>query len=70
MFLIYITLFIQRVYFISPEKKTNYSLMQMFQLLSAGKYLHNPQQMFLMMDMPRAGDALSLINKNIRYAKG
>ncbi|MGJ7760848.1 DUF5445 family protein [Escherichia coli] len=49
MFLIYITLlFIQRVYFISSEKKLTIHIVQMFQLLSQAFY---NLKMFLMMDM-------------------
>ncbi|HAI2424322.1 TPA: YncH family protein [Escherichia coli] len=64
-FLIYITLlFIQRVYFISSEKKLNIHIVQMFQLLSQAFY---NLKMFLMMDMLGVGDAINInTNKNIR----
>lgn len=64
-FLIYITLlFIQRVYFISPEKKLTIHIVQMFQLLSQAFY---NLKMFLMMDMLGVGDAINInTNKNIR----
>ncbi|HDV1356662.1 TPA: DUF5445 family protein, partial [Escherichia coli] len=48
-FLIYITLpFIQRVYFISSEKKLTIHIVQMFHLLSQVFY---NLKIFLMMDM-------------------
>ena len=64
-FLIYITLlFIQRVYFISSEKKLTIHIVQMFQLLSQAFY---NLKMFLMMDMLGVGDAINInTNKNIR----
>ncbi|HDT6156815.1 TPA: DUF5445 family protein [Escherichia coli] len=64
-FLIYITLlFIQRVYFISSEKKLTIYIVQMFQLLSQAFY---NLKMFLMMDMLGVGDAINInTNKNIR----
>ncbi|HFI3417314.1 TPA: YncH family protein [Escherichia coli] len=64
-FLIYITLlFIQRVYFISSEKKPTIHIVQMFQLLSQAFY---NLKMFLMMDMLGVGDAINInTNKNIR----
>lgn len=64
-FLIYITLlFIQRVYFISSEKKLTINIVQMFQLLSQAFY---NLKMFLMMDMLGVGDAINInTNKNIR----
>ncbi|EFF9657457.1 hypothetical protein GRQ22_19730 [Escherichia coli] len=64
-FLIYITLlFIQRVYFISSEKKLTIHIAQMFQLLSQAFY---NLKMFLMMDMLGVGDAINInTNKNIR----
>ncbi|MEX1717007.1 DUF5445 family protein [Escherichia coli] len=64
-FLIYITLlFIQRVYFISSEKKLTIDIVQMFQLLSQAFY---NLKMFLMMDMLGVGDAINInTNKNIR----
>ncbi|EFM3815837.1 YncH family protein [Escherichia coli] len=64
-FLIYITLlFIQRVYFISSEKKLNIHIVQMFQLLLQAFY---NLKMFLMMDMLGVGDAINInTNKNIR----
>ncbi|EME1147496.1 DUF5445 family protein [Escherichia coli] len=64
-FLIYITLlFIQRVYFISSEKKQTIHIVQMFQLLSQAFY---NLKMFLMMDMLGVGDAINInTNKNIR----
>ncbi|GAB0797298.1 YncH family protein [Escherichia coli] len=64
-FLIYITLlFIQRVYFISSEKKLTIRIVQMFQLLSQAFY---NLKMFLMMDMLGVGDAINInTNKNIR----
>ncbi|HDP6489318.1 TPA: DUF5445 family protein [Escherichia coli] len=64
-FLIYITLlFIQRVYFISSEKKLIIHIVQMFQLLSQAFY---NLKMFLMMDMLGVGDAINInTNKNIR----
>ncbi|WP_455558673.1 DUF5445 family protein, partial [Escherichia sp.] len=56
-FLIYITLlFIQRVYFISSEKKLTIHIVQMFQLLSQAFY---NLKMFLMMDMLGVGDAIN-----------
>ncbi|HCN4849141.1 TPA: DUF5445 family protein [Escherichia coli] len=64
-FLIYITLlFIQRVYFISSEKKLTIHIVQMFQSLSQAFY---NLKMFLMMDMLGVGDAINInTNKNIR----
>ncbi|AYP02164.1 hypothetical protein D3W51_11260 [Escherichia coli] len=64
-FLIYITLlFIQRVYFISSEKKLTIHIVQMFQFLSQAFY---NLKMFLMMDMLGVGDAINInTNKNIR----
>ncbi|MDA7370845.1 DUF5445 family protein [Escherichia coli] len=64
-FLIYITLlFIQRVYFISSEKKLTIHIVLMFQLLSQAFY---NLKMFLMMDMLGVGDAINInTNKNIR----
>ncbi|MGP3721556.1 DUF5445 family protein [Escherichia coli] len=64
-FLIYITLlFIQRVYFISSEKKLTIHIVQMFQLSSQVFY---NLKMFLMMDMLGVGDAINInTNKNIR----
>ncbi|EIF4165944.1 DUF5445 family protein [Escherichia coli] len=64
-FLIYITLlFIQRVYFISSEKKLTIHIVEMFQLLSQAFY---NLKMFLMMDMHGVGDAINInTNKNIR----
>ncbi|EET2948459.1 YncH family protein [Escherichia coli] len=64
-FLIYITLlFIQRVHFISSEKKLTIHIVQMFQLLSQAFY---NLKMFLMMDMLGVGDAINInTNKNIR----
>ena len=64
-FLIYITLlFIQRVYFISSEKKLTIHIVQMFLLLSQVFY---NLKMFLMMDMLGLGDAINInTNKNIR----
>ena len=64
-FLIYITLpFIQRVYFISSEKKLTIHIVQMVQLLSQAFY---NLKMFLMMDMLGVGDAINInTNKNIR----
>ena len=64
-FLIYITLlFIQRVYFISSEKKLTIHIVQMFLLLSQVFY---NLKMFLMMDMLGVGDAINInTNKNIR----
>lgn len=64
-FLIYITLlFIQRVYFISSEKKLTIHIVQMVQLLSQAFY---NLKMFLMMDMLGVGDAINInANKNIR----
>lgn len=64
-FLIYITLlFIQRVYFISSEKKLTIHIVQMFKLLSQAFY---NLKMFLMMDMLGVGDAINInTNKNIR----
>ncbi|WP_249824583.1 DUF5445 family protein [Escherichia coli] len=57
-FLIYITLlFIQRVYFISSEKKLTIHIVQMFQLLSQAFY---NLKMFLMMDMLGVGDAINI----------
>ncbi|HAM5643797.1 TPA: YncH family protein [Escherichia coli] len=62
-FLIYITLpFIQRVYFISSEKKLTIHIVQMFHLLSQAFY---NLKIFLMMDMLGVGDAIN-INTNIR----
>ncbi|EFI6348332.1 hypothetical protein GU837_10260 [Escherichia coli] len=64
-FLIYITLlFIQRVYFISSEKKLTIHIVQMFHFLSQAFY---NLKMFLMMDMLGVGDAINInTNKNIR----
>ncbi|EEZ5609830.1 YncH family protein [Escherichia coli] len=64
-FLIYIALlFIQRVYFISSEKKLTIHIVQMVQLLSQAFY---NLKMFLMMDMLGVGDAINInTNKNIR----
>ena len=64
-FLIYITLlFIQRVYFISSEKKLTIHIVQMFYLLS--QVFYNLKK-FLMMDMLGVGDAINInTNKNIR----
>lgn len=64
-FLIYITLlFIQRVYFISSEKKLTIHIVKMFHLLSQAFY---NLKMFLMMDMLGVGDAINInTNKNIR----
>lgn len=64
-FLIYITLlFIQRVYFISSEKKLTIHIVLMFQLLLQAFY---NLKMFLMMDMLGVGDAINInTNKNIR----
>ena len=62
-FLIYITLlFIQRVYFISSEKKLTIHIVQMFQLLSQAFY---NLKMFLMMDMLGVGVITSVVRNAI-----
>lgn len=69
-FLIYITLlFIQRVYFISSEKKLTIHIVQMFQLLSQAFY---NLKMFFNDGYAQVGDAINInTNKKIsgRYAK-